>query len=80
MTLLLLVAPAVMRGQDPAHSATPSPTATAALPALPVPQAAGAPVISPEELAKIQAALIKQSQNPVGNIAIVPFQNNVNYD
>ena len=27
----------------------------------------------------MQAAIIKASQNPVGNIAIVPFQNNFNY-
>lgn len=62
-----------------APAATASPTPAEALPALPVPQAGSAPVISAEELAKIQAYIIKQSQNPVGNVAIVPFQNNVNY-
>jgi hypothetical protein len=36
---------------------------------------ASAGTLTPEQ----QAALIKASQNPVGNIAIVPFQNNYNY-
>jgi hypothetical protein len=43
-------------------------------------QAAPAPAsLTPEELAKIQEDVIKASQNPVGNIAIIPFQNNFNY-
>lgn len=35
--------------------------------------------LTPEQQAKLQQAIIKISQNPVGNIAIVPFQNNFNY-
>jgi hypothetical protein len=37
---------------------------------------AGQPTFDPTEQAKIEAAIIKASQNPVGNIAIIPFQNN----
>jgi hypothetical protein len=32
-----------------------------------------------QDQAAVQAAIIKASQNPVGNIAIIPFQNNFNY-
>jgi hypothetical protein len=35
--------------------------------------------LTPEEQAALQEAIIKASQNPVGNIAILPFQNNFNY-
>ena len=35
--------------------------------------------LTPQQQAAIQAAIVKLSQNPVGNIAIIPFQNNFNY-
>jgi hypothetical protein len=35
--------------------------------------------LTPEQQAALQEAIIKSSQNPVGNISIVPFQNNFNY-
>jgi len=35
--------------------------------------------LSPAQQAALQAAIIKTSQNLVGNIGIVPFQNNFNY-
>ena len=35
--------------------------------------------LTPQQQASLQAAIIKASQNPVGNIAIVPFQSNFNY-
>ncbi len=35
--------------------------------------------LTPEQQAKLQQAIIKISQNPVGNIAVIPFQNNFNY-
>jgi hypothetical protein len=35
--------------------------------------------LTPAQQAALQAAIIKTSQNPVGNIAIIPFQNNFNY-
>jgi hypothetical protein len=34
--------------------------------------------LTPAQQAALQAAIIKTSQNPVGNIAIIPFQNNFN--
>ncbi len=37
------------------------------------------PALTPEQQAAVQAAIIKASQNPVGNIAIIPFQFNNNY-
>lgn len=43
------------------------------------PPAGSGPVLTPEQLAAQQEELVKLSQNPVGNIAIVPFQNNFNY-
>ncbi len=52
------------------------------------PAAAGAPPteagldlskLTPAQRAALQEAIIKTSQNPVGNIAIIPFQNNFNY-
>ncbi|MGC9991045.1 MAG: neuromedin U [Candidatus Cybelea sp.] len=35
--------------------------------------------MTPAQQAALQEAIIKTSQNPVGNIAIIPFQNNFNY-
>ncbi len=35
--------------------------------------------LTPEQRQALQLAIIKTSQNPVGNIAVVPFQNNFNY-
>jgi hypothetical protein len=35
--------------------------------------------LTPEQQAAIRLAIIKISQNPVGNITVVPFQNNFNY-
>jgi hypothetical protein len=37
------------------------------------------PPLTPEQQAAVQAAIIKASQNPVGNIAVIPFQFNNNY-
>jgi hypothetical protein len=35
--------------------------------------------LTPEQRAALQLAIIKTSQNPVGNITVFPFQNNFNY-
>jgi hypothetical protein len=35
--------------------------------------------LTPQQQAALQQAIVKISQNPVGNIAIIPFQNNFNY-
>ncbi|MGB6986472.1 MAG: hypothetical protein WBD74_10915 [Candidatus Aquilonibacter sp.] len=52
----------------------------------PAPQASATPAanadlskLSPAQQAAVQAYIIKASQNPVGNIAIIPFQFNNNY-
>ena len=54
--------------------------------ASPAPQASATPAASadlskltPEQQAAVQAYIIKASQNPVGNIAAIPFQFNNNY-
>ena len=35
--------------------------------------------LTPQQQAAIRAAIVKLSQNPVGNITAIPFQNNFNY-
>lgn len=52
----------------------------------PTPEASAAPAagadtskLTPEQQAAVQAYIVKASQNPVGNIAIIPFQFNNNY-
>ncbi len=58
--------------------ATPAPSAS---PAAAAPARAGIDLstLTPQQQAAVQAAIVKLSQNPVGNIAAVPFQNNFNY-
>jgi hypothetical protein len=68
--------------QSAAPSSTPVPPASAASPASvasPAPGALTMKDLTPAQQAAVQAAIIKTSQNPVGNIAIIPFQNNLNY-
>jgi hypothetical protein len=69
LTIACAVLPAIASAQTLPSPPTPTPTAAA--------QSTSAPAadLTPEQ----QAELIKASQNPVGNIAIVPFQNNFNY-
>ncbi|HEX8807031.1 MAG TPA: hypothetical protein VF741_08775, partial [Candidatus Aquilonibacter sp.] len=43
--------------------------------ASPAPQAS----LTPQQQAAVQQYIVKASQNPVGNIAIIPFQFNNNY-
>jgi hypothetical protein len=66
VTIALMV-PSIARAQsaEPQSTAAPIADATSAL--------------TPEQQAAVQAAIIKASQNPVGNIAIIPFQFNNNY-
>jgi hypothetical protein len=66
----------VCSSQGFAQSAPPSPTAETAQ-AQPAPS--GDQALTPQEQAALQAAIIKASQNPVGNIAVIPFQNNFSY-
>src|SRR5215467_12120516 len=35
--------------------------------------------LTPEQREELQLAIVKISQNPVGNITVFPFQNNFNY-
>ena len=35
--------------------------------------------LTPEQRAQLELAIVKTSQNPVGNITVLPFQNNFNY-
>ncbi len=58
--------------------ATPAPSASTAPGSSP---AAGFDMnsLTPDQQKALQLAIIKTSQNPVGNITVVPFQNNFNY-
>ncbi len=63
----------------PAVAQTPQATP----PASPAPSASPASLdmsnLTPDQQKALQLAIIKTSQNPVGNITVVPFQNNFNY-
>jgi hypothetical protein len=65
----------------PAPAASASPAATASPPAAGDAATGGfdASKLTPEQQAALRLAIIKTSQNPVGNITVVPFQNNFNY-
>jgi hypothetical protein len=63
--------PVAMNAQSSSDAAAPAPAASAS--ANP-----DATHLSPEDEAKLREALVKASQNPVGNITILPFQNNWN--
>ncbi len=74
-TLLFCLAvslPVGARAQSP--SPVPSPS-----PAPPAQGELDLSKLTPVQQAAVQQAIIKTSQNPVGNIGIVPFQNNFNY-
>ena len=61
---------------QPVPSPSPSPTASA-----PDASTGGFDVskLTPAQQEALRLAIIKTSQNPVGNITVVPFQNNFNY-
>jgi len=61
---------------SPQASPEPAPAAPAAPPSEAGPNLSN---LTPAQQAALQEAIIKTSQNPVGNIAIIPFQNNFNY-
>jgi hypothetical protein len=83
VALALLATPLRSLAQTAPASPQPSAAASPQAPAASSPQAPAAGAqqgpLTPEQQAALQAALIKASQNPVGNIAIIPFQNNFNY-
>ncbi len=65
----------------PEPSPSPSPSAQASQPAAPDASTGGfdASKLTPAQQDALRLAIIKTSQNPVGNITVVPFQNNFNY-
>jgi hypothetical protein len=65
----------------PEPSPSPSPSAQASQPAAPDASTGGFDVskLTPAQQDALRLAIIKTSQNPVGNITVVPFQNNFNY-
>jgi len=67
-------------GAEPA-TPVPSPAATVAPGEDAHPETGGfdPAKLTPEQRQALQLAIIKMSQNPVGNITVVPFQNNFNY-
>ena len=84
--ILSLVAPIATLADEPGPAAPGVPSITAVAPA-PASVAASGPTQGPQpggapgaELTPAQLqALAKETQNPVGNIAVLPFQNNFNY-
>ncbi len=66
------------RAEAQTAQATPAPNVSTAPSAAP---SAGFDTssLTPEQQKTLQLAIIKTSQNPVGNITVVPFQNNFNY-
>ncbi|HEY1883398.1 MAG TPA: hypothetical protein VGG51_10210 [Candidatus Cybelea sp.] len=77
--VLLFVSPGLARAQ----SASPSPSPAAAAPAPSRGSNADtagfdASKLTPEQQEALRLAIIKTSQNPVGNITVFPFQNNFN--
>lgn len=69
-------------------TASPAPSSESSpLPATPAPSTDTHPEtggfdpskLTPQQQQALQLAIIKTSQNPVGNIAVLPFQNNLNY-
>ncbi|MBV8626714.1 MAG: hypothetical protein JO371_02430 [Paraburkholderia sp.] len=80
VAMMIVMAPRPAFAQT-APAGTPTPASSAA-PAQASPAAAapsGVAGLTPAQQAAVQAYVIKTTQNPVGNISIVPFQNNFNY-
>ena len=77
---LCVVVPTAVLAQAP--QTTPTPAATASPPGEDThPETGGfdPSKLTPEQQQALQLAIIKVSQNPVGNITVFPFQNNVSY-
>lgn len=72
---VLIVLPIAVQAQTTSEpAATASPEASS-----PPSQATDTKTLTPAQQAALQAAIVKISQNPVGNIGVIPFQNNFNY-
>lgn len=80
--LATFVSPKIAAAQEtPMPNGAPNPTpAPSKTPTTPT-SASGLDLskLTPAQQAALQEAIVKISQNPVGNIAIIPFQNNFNY-
>ncbi len=78
--LAILVLAGLLAQETPTPTLAPV-TATPAASAAPSPSGGGLDTshLTPAQQAALQTAIIKETQNPVGNIAVVPFQNNFNY-
>jgi hypothetical protein len=78
---LYLISPAVGLAQTPEASPTPNATPTPAADQGSHSDTGGfdSSKLTPEQQAALRLAIIKISQNPVGNITVFPFQNNFNY-
>jgi hypothetical protein len=70
---------AVVSAQTPQEAPSPAPTATAGEDTHPETDGFDPAKLTPEQREALQLAIIKTSQNPVGNITVFPFQNNFNY-
>lgn len=75
VTVLSPVSPVHADSTDIAQGVLPAPAASAAVPA----EETSAGSLSPQELKQRQDALIKASQNPVGNLGILPVLSSFNY-
>jgi hypothetical protein len=77
--LLFAIAVAPAYAQE---TPAPAPTETPAAETQAAPESEGGfdlSKLTPEQREALRLAIIKLSQNPVGNIAVLPFQNNFNY-
>jgi hypothetical protein len=87
ITLCIVAVPSLTLAQatEPAPQPSATPTAAAdqeASPAPATPQSEGGfdmSKLTPEQREALRLAVIKLSQNPIGNITVLPFQNNFNY-
>lgn len=71
--------PATLAAQTPEASPAPAATATPGEDTHPETGGFDPSKLTPEQQQALQLAIIKTSQNPVGNITVFPFQNNFNY-
>jgi hypothetical protein len=80
MTVAIVAAsPAPVLAQTPTETPSPAPTVTPGGDSHPDTGGFDPSKLTPEQREALQLAIIKTSQNPVGNITVFPFQNNFNY-
>lgn len=78
-TLACASMPSVACAQAPGAVSTPVPAASPSDDTHPETGGFDPSKLTPEQRQALQLAIIKTSQNPVGNITVFPFQNNFNY-